>query len=154
MLSAVTCRDARLADVPAIVRLLADDDIGAGRERFADPIPVVYVEAFHAIERDPNNELLVAESSGTIVGTVQVTYTPSLSRQGMWRATLEALRVASTVRGGGIGKLLVEDVIARARRRGCGLVQLTTDRRRVDAKRFYERFGFVDSHLGMKLPLD
>ena len=148
-----TIRTATIADLLAVVALLADDNIGATRERLADPLPDAYHAAFRAIDADPNNELLVADSNGTIVGTLQVTYIPGLSRTGMWRATLEAVRVASTSRGAGIGAMLVQDAIERARRRGCGLVQLTTDRRREDAKRFYERLGFVDSHLGMKLSL-
>ncbi len=148
-----TIRTATFADIPAIVALLADDGIGATREQLADPLPDEYYAAFRAIDADPNNELLVAESSGTIVGTLQMTYTPGLSRTGMWRATLEAVRVASASRGAGIGAVLVKEAIERARQRGCGLVQLTTDRRRMEAKRFDERFGFADSHLGMKLTL-
>ncbi|HJQ40168.1 MAG TPA: GNAT family N-acetyltransferase [Thermoanaerobaculia bacterium] len=150
----ITIRVATIEDVPAIVALLADDSIGATRERLADPLPGEYAAAFRAIDADPNNELLVAESSGTIVGTLQMTYTPGLSRTGMWRATLEAVRVASASRGAGIGAMLVQEAVERARRRGCGLVQLTTDRRRTDTKRFYERLGFVDTHLGMKLTLE
>ena len=146
-------RMASIEDIPAIVALLADDIIGAGRECVADPLPAAYYEAYRAIEADPNNELIVAESDRAIVGTVQITYTPCLSRGGMWRATLEALRVASSARGSGIGASLVGEVIERARRRGCGLVQLTTDTRRIDARRFYEGLGFTDSHVGMKLSL-
>lgn len=149
----VTCRLATLADLPAIVGLLADDVLGASREQPADPLPAGYVNAFRAIDAEPNSELLVAERDGQVVGTVQVNFIAGISRGGMTRAQLEALRVTSAARGARIGQLLVEDVIARARARGCGLVQLTTDRRRTDAKRFYERLGFVDSHIGMKLAL-
>jgi GNAT superfamily N-acetyltransferase len=147
----LTFRAATVEDVPAVVRLLADDVIGANRERIEDPLPAAYYDAFRAIEADPHNELIVAELGPAIVGTVQVTYTPNLSRKGLWRATLEALRVDSSTRGAGIGAALVREVIDRARQRGCGIVQLTTDRRRVDAQRFYEGLGFTHSHIGMKL---
>lgn len=140
-------------DVPVIVQMLADDALGAKRERVTSPLPQAYDDAFTAIQRDPNIELLVAESAGRVVGTVQITYTPGLSRQGMWRATIEAVRVAAGERGKGIGAAMIQEAIARARHRGCGLVQLTSDRSREDAKRFYERLGFTHSHVGMKLSL-
>jgi len=149
----VTYRRAVVEDVPAIVRMLADDTLGATRERVESPLPRGYYDAFAAIDRDPNIELIVAESAGRVVGTLQVTYAPGLSRQGMWRATLEAVRVAATERGKGIGAAMIQDAITRARHRGCGLVQLTSDRSREDARRFYERLGFIHTHVGMKLSL-
>jgi GNAT superfamily N-acetyltransferase len=146
-------RRATVDDVPAIVQMLADDTLGATRERATSPLPQSYYDAFTAIDRDPNIELIVAESNGQVVGTVQLTYMPGLSRQGMWRALIEAVRVAATERGKGIGAAMIQETIARARQRGCGLVQLTSDRSREDAKRFYERLGFKHTHTGMKLSL-
>lgn len=146
-------RRAARSDVPAVVALLADDILGARRERSESPLPEAYYRAFEAIDADANHELLVAESDGRIVGTVQLTFLPGLSRQGMWRAQIEGVRVSSRERGHGIGEALVRHAIARAKERGCGLVQLTSDKQRVDAVRFYERLGFTASHEGMKLAL-
>ncbi|GAA2838867.1 GNAT family N-acetyltransferase [Crossiella cryophila] len=139
------------ADVAAIVAMLADDKLGAGRERPGDP---AYLNAFKAIDEDPHQLLLVAEADGEVVGTLQLTFIPGLSRLGMSRALIEAVRVNKHQRGGGLGQRMVEFAIAEARRRGCGLVQLTTDASREHAQRFYERLGFVGSHIGMKLALD
>ncbi len=151
--SAIRFRRATVNDVPAIVQLLADDALGATREHPEPPLPQSYYDAFAAIDRDPNIELIVADSGSEVVGTVQLTYLPGLSRQGMWRALIEAVRVAAPVRGQGIGALMIQDTIARARSRGCGLVQLTSDKSREDAQRFYERLGFKRTHMGMKLSL-
>jgi GNAT superfamily N-acetyltransferase len=153
MESSIRYRLATIDDVPAIVGMLADDTLGATRERLGPPLPQSYYDAFAAIDRDPNIELVVADSGGTAIGTVQITYVPGLSRQGMWRATIEAVRIAATERGKGIGAAMIHEAIARAKARGCGLVQLTSDRSREDAKRFYERLGFTHSHTGMKLSL-
>lgn len=144
-------RPATRDDVPAIVAMLADDPLGATRERFADPLPEDYFAAFAAIDRDPNNELVVAECDGGVVGVLQLTVTPYLTYQGGWRATVEGVRVASEARSAGIGRGLFEWAIARARERGCHLIQLTTDKARPDALRFYQSLGFVASHEGMKL---
>ena len=147
----VTIRPAVLTDLPAIVHLLADDPLGATRERDVDPLPEAYRIAFAAIDADPMNELVVAcAADGAVVGTLQLTITASLSRLGTTRATIEGVRVAAAARSLGLGQRLVEWAIARARARGCGVIQLTTDRTRVDAHRFYERLGFVASHVGMK----
>ncbi|MCK2242380.1 MULTISPECIES: GNAT family N-acetyltransferase [unclassified Crossiella] len=143
-------RRAVATDVPAIVAMLADDKLGAGRERPGDP---AYLTAFQAIDADPNQLLLVAEAGGEVAGTLQLTFIPGLSRLGMSRALIEAVRVSTHQRGGGLGQRMVEFAIAEARRRGCGLVQLTTDASREHAHRFYERLGFVASHVGMKLAL-
>ncbi|MDX2170471.1 MAG: GNAT family N-acetyltransferase [Deltaproteobacteria bacterium] len=150
---APTFRAARRVDLPAIVALLADDALGATRERVADPLPPGYLAAFEAIEADPNHELLVACLDDAVVGVLQLTYTPHLVQQGAWRATIEGVRVASARRAQGIGAALFDQAFARARARGCRIVQLTTDKRRPDARRFYERLGFVASHEGMKLTL-
>ena len=146
-------RVARRADLEAVVRLLADDMLGQEREAFALPLPASYLRAFEAIEQDPNNEVLVASRGTEIVATLQVTYTPSLSYQGSWRATVESVRTARALRGTGIGTAFMHWTIERARSRGCRLLQLSTNKSRSDAKRFYERLGFRASHEGMKLDL-
>lgn len=153
MESSIRYRRATVDDVPAIVQMLADDALGATRERAESPLPQSYYDAFEAINRDPNIELIVADAGGAVIGTVQLTYLPGLSRQGMWRALIEAVRVVSSERGKGIGAAMIQETIARARARGCGLVQLTSDRSREDAQRFYERLGFKRTHVGMKLSL-
>jgi GNAT superfamily N-acetyltransferase len=146
-------RRAEARDVPAIVAMLADDPLGAERE---DPTAAGlqrYLEAFAAVDRDPNQLLAVAEDAGEVVGCLQVSFLPGLSRQGMWRGQIESVRIAGPHRGRGLGRPFVEWAIERCRERGCGMVQLTTDRSRTDAHRFYERLGFEGSHLGMKLVL-
>jgi GNAT superfamily N-acetyltransferase len=148
-------RRARRQDVPAIVALLADDEIGAGRENSANLPP--YESAFAAIDADPNQLLVVvdapAPSEGPIA-TLQLSFIPCMSRQGATRALIESVRVARSWRGGGLGRALLQWALAAARERGCGLAQLTTDRRRTDALRFYESLGFVASHIGCKQDLD
>lgn len=146
-------RVARADDLPQLVRMLADDPLGAARERHADPLPVGYIAAFEAIDRDPNQELIVAEIDRSIAGVVQLSFIPGLSYQGGWRALIEAVRVAVGHRSSGLGTAMIDYCIERARTRGCVLVQLTTDRKRDDALRFYERLGFVASHHGLKLRL-
>ena len=138
-------------DVPALVALLADDVLGAARES-ADLAP--YERAFAAVDADPAHLLVVAEVDGEVVGTLQLTVLPGLSRQGALRAQVEGVRVAAAHRSSGLGGALVTWAADEARRRGCVLLQLTTDARRADAHRFYERLGFERSHLGFKLPLD
>lgn len=146
-------RGATIGDLPRLVRMLADDALGATREHCAEPLPESYHAAFAHIEADPNNELLVADLSGEAVGMLQLTFIPGLSRQGAWRALVEGVRVHASVRGQGVGRLLMQEAIARARARDCRLVQLTTDKKRSDAHRFYESLGFQASHEGMKLAL-
>lgn len=140
-------------DVPAIVRLLADDPLGAIRESPEEPLSAAYWSAFDSISEDPNNLLIVADVAGKIAGVLQLTFMPSLTYQGGWRAQIEGVRVAARRRSSGIGTKLVAWAIERSARRGCRLVQLTTDRTRVDALTFYERAGFVCSHYGLKLDL-
>ena len=111
------------------------------------------MRAFRAIDADPNNELVVACRGERVVGVLQLTYLPSLTYRGGWRALIEGVRVASGERSQGSGKALFEWAIARARERGCHMAQLTTDKARPDARRFYESLGFVASHEGMKLRL-
>ncbi len=146
-------RPAEAADLPAIVALLADDPLGATRERATDPLPACYTEAFAAIQSDPRNELAVAVRRSKVVGCLQITFIPGLSRQGAERAQIESVRVASSARGQGLGGVLFHWAIVCARARGCALVQLTTDKSRPDALRFYEALGFVASHDGLKLAL-
>lgn len=148
----LTCRVARRDDLPAIIAMLADDFLGAGRE--SGGVDEAYVVAFEAIERDANNELLIAEQEGKAVATLQLTFTPSLSYHGSWRATIESVRTDSSRRNRGIGAALMRYAIERARARGCRLVQLSTNKQRRDALRFYERLGFLATHEGMKLILD
>lgn len=146
-------RHANRTDVPVIVQLLADDFLGATRERIESPLPKSYMAAFEAISDDPNNELIVACKGSEVIGVLQITFIPNLTYQGGWRALIEGVRVASSVRSQGIGRRLFEWAIQRARERSCHLVQLTTDKARPEAQRFYESLGFVPSHEGMKLRL-
>lgn len=154
MNDALTFRAATRADLLTIARLLAADPLGAERESPKDPLEPEYEAAFAAIDADANNELLVAEHGATIAGVLQITYLPSLTYRGSWRAQIEGVRVSAELRGRGVGRALMGEAIERARRRGCRLVQLTTDNRRPDAIRFYEQLGFRASHSGMKLHLD
>jgi GNAT superfamily N-acetyltransferase len=146
-------REALIEDLPEIVRMLADDFLGATRERFENPLPESYLRAFEEIESDKNNELIVAETDGEIVGTLQITFTPSISFQGGKRATVESVRIDAKHRGKGLGKNLMQWAVERAKREGCHFLQLTTNGERADAHRFYENLGFKGSHLGMKLDL-
>lgn len=147
-------RRATRSDLPAIVHLLADDPLGATREADVDPLPASYGAAFEAIDRDPNQELVVAVADERIVGVLQLTVIPSLTHQGSWRAQIEGVRVASNQRSAGVGTRMIEWCVERARQRGCTIVQLTSNKSRHDAIRFYERLGFVASHEGMKLRLE
>jgi GNAT superfamily N-acetyltransferase len=143
-------RDARRSDVPEIVALLADDAIGAAREAGLDE---AYWTAFDEITADPRSRLIVADSGGQVAGTLQLTILPGLSRHGMRRAQIEAVRVARGHRGQGLGRTMIDWALRAARDSGCGLVQLTSDKRRPDAIRFYESMGFTASHEGLKLDL-
>jgi len=149
-----TLRPARIDDVRAIVELLAADQLGATRDGADDDEGLEpYRRAFEAIDADPAHLLLVAESGGEIVATMQLSFLPGLARRGALRAQIEAVRVRVDQRGSGLGGELMIWAIEEARRRGCALVQLTSDKRRTDAHRFYERLGFVASHEGFKLAL-
>jgi len=146
-------RQATRKDLSEIVRMLADDFLGTTRERYENPLPESYVKAFEEINADKNNELIVAEKDGKIVGTLQITFTPSISFQGGKRATVESVRVDDKYRGQGFGKELMKWAINRAREENCVAIQLTTNSDRKDAHRFYENLGFKGTHLGMKLYL-
>lgn len=138
-------------DLDAIVAMLADDVLGSKRERYEQPLPTSYIKAFEAITADPNNELIVACDGKEVIGVQQITFTPYLTHQGGWRATIEGVRTSTSVRGKGVGTKLIKWAIQRAVERGCHLVQLTTDKNRPDALRFYERLGFKATHEGLKL---
>lgn len=146
-----TIRPAGAEDLPAIIALLADDKLGQQREDSRQPTNPKYLAAFAAIQNDENQLLAVAEQAGAIVGCLQLTFIPGLSRLGMWRGQIESVRVAADRRGSGLGRQLFEWALETCRARGCGLVQLTTDKARPDAQRFYESLGFTASHEGMKL---
>ncbi len=150
----VTLRTATDADIAAIVGLIAADQLGATRDGVRDEADLAaYSAAFRSIDADPAHLLVVAERDGQIVGTLQLSFLPGLARRGALRAQIEAVRVAESERGSGLGAAMMGWAIDEARRRGCGLVQLTTDKTRADAHRFYARLGFVASHEGMKLAL-
>lgn len=146
-------RPATIKDLPDIVRLLADDFLGAQREQYEDPLPESYLRAFEEIDADKNNHLIVAEKEGEVIGTLQLTYTPSISFRGGKRATVESVRVDQRFRGKGIGRDLMLYAIGRAKEEGCISMQLTTNAEREDAHRFYRDLGFEGTHLGMKLKL-
>ncbi|WP_184469169.1 GNAT family N-acetyltransferase [Rhizobium esperanzae] len=147
-------RLARRSDLAAIVRLLADDDLGGTREIVSDPVDARYLSAFAAIDADANQLLAVAsDASDRVVGCLQLSFVPGLSRTGMWRGQIESVRVAGHLRGSGLGSDFIEWAVAQCAARGCGLVQLTTDKTRKDSIRFYEKLGFVASHEGMKRAL-
>lgn len=146
-------RPATANDLPALVALLATDPLGAKRERIESPLPQSYRDAFAAIDADANNELVVAESDDLLVGMFQLTFTPHLTYQGGWRAQIEGVRIHGDFRGRGYGNQMFQWAIQRAREKGCHLLQLTTDKSRPDALRFYENLGFKTSHEGLKLHL-
>ncbi len=149
----VTFRRARREDLRAMLELLNDAKIGNVPEQLEDPLPRVYEDAFAVVDADPNQLLLVGELDGRIVSGLQLTFIPGIAHQGAWRAQVEAVRVARDLRGQRIGEAMMRHVVALARERDCYLVQLTTNKARSDAHRFYQRLGFVGSHEGMKLRL-
>lgn len=144
-------RAAVAADVPAIVAMLADDPLGAQRESPDDLAP--YLTALERLVADPNQHLVVAVREDRVVGTLQLTIIPGLSRRGSTRSIIEGVRIHADERGSGLGTQLIEWAVDESRRQNCQLVQLTSDATRTDAHRFYERLGFEASHVGFKLPL-
>jgi GNAT superfamily N-acetyltransferase len=149
----IVFRSALLADVPAIVALLADDELGSQRENIGMPLDPRYVDAFQAIEADANQRLVVVADGDEIIGTLQLSFIPGIARMGSWRGQIEAVRIAAHRRDSGLGQKMFEWAISECRSRGCNLVQLTTDKSRTDAHRFYEKLGFKASHEGYKLAL-
>ena len=152
-MSEIAFRAARADDLATIVGMLVDDSLGKQRESLDGELPGAYVDAFAEIDRDPNNELLLATLDDAVIGVLQLTFIPYLTYQGSWRLLIEGVRVHESHRGRGVGQAMFEEAIRRARSRRCRIVQLTSDKRRLDAQRFYERLGFVASHEGYKLHL-
>ena len=146
-------REATKSDLTALVHMLGDDSLGIMREDLSTPMNPKYIEAFNHIESDPNNELIVATLNDDIVGMVQLTFIPYLTHTGSWRCLIEGVRIHSGYRGKGLGGKLFEWSIQRAKGRNCRLVQLTSDKTRTEALKFYESLGFVASHEGFKLHL-
>ena len=149
----LTFREAREADIAGLVQLLADDALGARREDTSVPLNHRYTDAFRHIEKDPNNALIVVESEAGLAGMLQLTFIPYLTHTGSWRCLIEGVRIARAHRGKGLGSRFIHWAIERARQRQCAIVQLTSDKQRPDAIRFYESLGFVASHEGFKLRL-
>ena len=147
----INFRKATRDDVQNIVRLLADDPLGATREKYIEPLPSKYYAAFDEINSDKNNYLIVAELDKQIIGTLQLTLMTHLTYQGGKRGLIEGVRADKSVRGQGVGKAMLEWAIQKAKDEGCHVVQLTTDKKRPDALEFYKKRGFVASHEGMKL---
>lgn len=145
-------RRALRADLPRLLELLADDELGRNRE--ADVAAGAYAQAFDTIDRDPNQFLLVGELDGQVVAMAQISFIPGLTRGGAWRANVEAVRVDFGLRSQGLGAQLMREVEALARKRGCRLIQLTSHKSRSAAHRFYERLGYARSHEGFKLAID
>ncbi|CAH1655105.1 N-acetylglutamate synthase-like GNAT family acetyltransferase [Hyphomicrobiales bacterium] len=147
-------RDATIDDLRTIIQMLADDQLGKAREILPDAVvPAGYLAAFTAITQDPNNRLIVMEDEGQIVGCCQLTFIPGLSYRGSTRGQIEGVRIAESHRNKGLGRELITYAIGACRAKGCRFVQLTSNSVRTDARRFYERLGFVASHVGMKLDL-
>ncbi len=146
-------RRAAFTDLEAIVAMLADDILGKKRENTNLPLAQTYLDAFAAIDADPNQYLAVVEMDGAVVGTLQISYMPGLSHQGAWRGEIESVRIASLARGSGLGRLMIQWAVEQCRERRCHIVQLTSDMARTDAHRFYEQLGFIASHKGFKLTL-
>lgn len=149
----IIIRRAEEADLPAIVAMLADDSLGRGREDTSEPLAKAYRDAFAAVDADPNQFLAVMTDGDRIIGTLQITYLAGLSLQGALRGQIEAVRIADDRRGQRLGQRLLEWAIEECRRHGCRIVQLTTNKSRLDAHRFYDRLGFKASHIGYKLEL-
>ncbi len=151
-MSTVKFRPARSSDLATVIALLADDKLGVNRESF-EGSSQAYEQAFAEIDGDPNNMIYVAEDDGLVIGCLQVTFIANLTFKGGRRALIEAVRVADSHQGQGLGKRLMEHAIDLARERGCKIVQLTSNKERADAIRFYEQLGFQSSHVGFKLYL-
>ena len=146
-------RQAKQRDLSALITLLSADALGSTREDASLPLNKAYLRAFDSIEADNNNELIVVEKDAILVGMIQLTFIPYLSHTGSWRCLIEGVRVARDYRNNGIGTELIKWAIERARERRCTIVQLTSDKQRNDAIRFYQELGFAASHEGFKLKL-
>jgi ribosomal protein S18 acetylase RimI-like enzyme len=146
-------RKAIESDISSLVNLLADDDLGTTREDISVPLNQDYIDVFHSIEKDPNNELTVVECNGELVGMLQLTFIPYLTHTGSWRCLIEGVRIAGNYRGRGLGTRFIDWAIARAREKNCSIVQLTSDKQRPGALKFYQSLGFQATHEGFKLKL-
>lgn len=149
----ITFRTALLTDLPAIVALLADDELGTHREIISSTLDERYLQAFKAIQADPNQRLVVTVDGEMVVGTMQLSFIPGISRMGAWRGQIEAVRIAKHLRNSGVGLQMIKWALSEFKSRDCKVIQLTTDKSRLDAHRFYEKLGFVASHEGYKLIL-
>jgi len=149
----ILIRMARADDLDAVVALLVDDPLGAERETPGAPAARCYTDAFAAMAADPNQDLLIVEHEGVVAGYLELSFVQGLSRQGMLRAQIESVRIAPQLRGKGVGRQMFEAAFTRAEARGAAMIQLTTDKTRPDAIRFYEGLGFTASHEGMKKAL-
>lgn len=154
MHSALKFREATEQDIPELIRMLVDDELGKLREDTTIPVSGPYLSAFEQINRDPNNELIVVQSEQRIAGMLQLTFIPYLTHRGSWRCLIEGVRINKDFRGRGLGTRFFEWAIGRATERECAIVQLTSDKRRHDAIRFYQRLGFKATHEGFKLKLN
>lgn len=150
---ALIFRRATRADLEAIVAMLVDDPIGATREDASRPMNARYIAGFEAVDRDPNQFMAVLEDGGKVIGSLQITFIPSIARLGMWRGQIEGVRILKSRRGEGLGRKMFDWAIAECRQRGCQLVQLTMDKTRTESFKFYEALGFKASHEGFKLDL-
>ena len=146
-------RSANSEDLEGLVALLSNDPLGSKREDLSTPLNEAYVQAFEAIERDSNNELLIVELENRLVGMLQLTFIPYLTHIGSWRCLIEGVRIHSNFRGQGFGEQMFQYAIELAKNKGCAMVQLTSDKQRPDAIRFYEKLGFQATHEGFKLAL-
>jgi len=150
----IEIKQAQESDLDSIIEMLADDALGAKREQYTQPLPETYKVAFDAINSNANAKLIVAKEKEQIIGVAQIDFITYLTYQGGTRAQIEGVRVHKNYRSQGVGKLLFEYLINLAKERGCHMVQLTTNKERPDAFRFYENFGFVNSHDGFKRVLE
>ena len=146
----VSARPALIDDLPVIVGLLADDILGERRENIGPSLHSDYFDAFEAIDDDPNQVFVVFETEGVIIGCLQLSFIPGLSRQGAWRGQIESVRISSERRGAGLGQEMISWAVDTCRKRGCRIIQLTSDKARKDAAEFYRALGFVASHEGFK----
>mgnify|MGYP003957535941 FL=1 len=150
----LTFREAVEKDLPFMVEMLADDELGSQREDTSNPLNPSYLSAFKSIVADPNNELIVVEKDGNLIGMLQLTFIPYLTHKGSWRCLVEGVRIHKNFRGEGIGTRVFEWVIQYARGKGVSILQLTSDKQRPDSIRFYEDLGFKSTHEGLKLKLN
>jgi len=146
-------RKAKQGDISNLINLLADDDLGATREDVSMPLNQSYIDAFLSIEEDPNNELTVVECNGELAGMLQLTFIPYLTHRGSWRCLIEGVRIAKSFRGQGLGSQFIGWAITRAKDKNCSIVQLTSDKQRPGALKFYQSLGFQATHEGFKLKI-